>query len=240
MIPRQTTPWCVTRFAFAILVAAVAHSQAQDTPSRFGLVAGRVYSYSGTARWTDSAQRVHSSPVRWSMDVLQIRASGDARAALVRGWIQDLAWYSPGQRKEFSVLLEIHGALYQLAVSDSAAAIDTLLDAVRNASVAAKSSRLVIDSALVAGRLYGKDADRGDRNDDMYAWLVESRARLSGRPGWLPLATDPTRWRLVYRTLPDDQRLDFVPGVGITRFVYTHHGTVANTDVLLSTVSSRR
>src|SRR5947207_12253483 len=106
MSQRQTTPWRVTRLAFALLVAAVANSRAQDAPSRFGLVAGRVYSYSGTARWTDSAQRVHSSPVRWSMDVLQVHASDNVRAALVRGWIQDLAWYSPGQRKQLSVLLE--------------------------------------------------------------------------------------------------------------------------------------
>jgi len=159
---------------------------------------------------------------------------------LVRGWIQDLAWYSPGQRQQLTLLLEIRGALYQLGVGDSAAAIDTLIDAVRDASAAARRSQLVIDSALVVGRLYGQEADRGDRNDDMYAWLVESKGRLSNRPGWLSLATEPTQWQLVYRTLPDDQLLDFVPGVGITRFVYTHHGTVATTDVHLSTVTSRR
>jgi len=240
MIQRLPTARGVMRFAVALLIAAVANSGAQNAHSRFGLVAGRVYSYSGTARWTDSTQRVHSSPVRWRMDVLQVRASAAARAALVRGWIQDLAWYSPGQRQQLTVLLEIRGALYQLAVGDSAAAIDTLIDAVRDASAAARRSQLVIDSALVVGRLYGQEADRGDRNDDMYAWLVESKGRLSNRPGWLSLATDPTQWQLVYRTLPDDQLLDFVPGVGITRFVYTHHGTVATTDVHLSTVTSRR
>jgi len=240
MIQRLPTARGMMRFAVALLISAVANSGAQDAHSRFGLVAGRVYSYSGTARWTDSTQRVHSSPVRWHMDVLRVHASSNARAALVRGWIQDLAWYSPGQRQQFTVLLEIRGTLYQLAVGDSAAAIDTLIDAVRDASAAARRSQLVIDSVLVVGRLYGQDVDRGDRNDDMYAWLVESKARLSTRAGWTSLATDPTQWRLVYRTLPDDQLLDFVPGVGITRFVYTHHGTVANTDVHLSTVTSRR
>src|SRR5689334_14397227 len=179
MIQRLPTARGLMTFAVVLLIAALANAGAQDARSRFGLVAGRVYSYSGNARWTDSTQRVHSSSVRWRMDVLRVHASRNARAALVRGWIQDLAWYSPGQRQQFTVLLEIRGALYQLEVGDSAAAIDTLIDAVRDASAAARRSQLVIDSALVVGRLYGHDADRGDRNDDMYAWLVESKARLS-------------------------------------------------------------
>jgi hypothetical protein len=174
------------------------------------------------------------------MDVLQVRSLRDARVALVRGWVQDLAWYRPGQRAAFSVLLEYRGALYQLSIRDSLAAIDTLVAAVRDATPATRRFRLVIDSGLVVGRAFGQDRDNGDGRDGLYAWLVESETAIADRPPWLPLATEPTRWRLAYRTAPDHQLLDFVPGVGIARYVYAHHGTAASIDVRLSTVTSPR
>jgi hypothetical protein len=39
--------------------------------------------------------------------------------------------------------------------------------------------------------------------------------------------------RLVYRTLPGHQVVEFVPEVGITRDSYVHHGTVAEADARL-------
>jgi hypothetical protein len=138
------------------------------------------------------------------------------------------------------VLLEYRGGLYQLAIRDTATAIDTLTDAVRDPASAAKRFRLVIDSSLSVGRVFGEDAASGQRSDGLYRWLVESKAPVSDHPQWLRLAAEPLRWRLAYRTAPDHQLLDFVSGVGITRYVYGHHGTVANTDVHLSTVTSPR
>lgn len=227
------------RFAAALLACALANAPAQDASSRFGLVAGRVYTYVGTIQWTDTAARAHSSPLHWRMEILQVRASHDVRGALVRGWIQELAWSKPGQQPAFSVLLEYGGGLYQLPTRDSAAAIDTLIDAVRDAPLAIEHFRIIIDSSLVIGHVFGGDPDRGRRDDALYAWLIESKTTISSRPQWLSLASAPARWRLVSRTVPDHELLDFVPGVGITRYVYAHHGTVANTDIRLSTVTSR-
>jgi hypothetical protein len=172
------------------------------------------------------------------MDVLQIRSSRDARVALVRGWVQDLAWYTPAQRPTDSVLLEYRGRLYRFAAADSAAALDTLIEAVRDTSGAAHRVQLVIDSSLVVGRVFGQDRDTDKRGDGLYAWSVESRTAVSDHPRWLALATTPVRWRLAYRTAPDHQLLEFVPGVGVSRYVYAHHGTVANSDVRLSAVTS--
>jgi hypothetical protein len=232
--------WGARMFGAALLALDCTSAQAQVALSRFGLVTGRVLTYVGTAQWTDTAQRVHSAPVQWRTKVVQVRSSRDARAALVRGWVQDLAWYTPGQRAALSVLLEYRGALYQLPIRDSLTAVDTLLAAVRDTTPGTRRFRLVIDSGLVVGRAFGHDRDNRDGRDGLYAWLVESETAVADRPLWLPLATEPTRWRLAYRTAPDHQLLDFVPGVGIARYVYAHHGTAASIDVHLSTVTSPR
>jgi ribonuclease I len=73
----------------------------------------------------------------------------------------------------------------------------------------------------------------------LYAWQIDSKATFSRRLQWSTLAAEPTRWRLAYRALPDEQTIDFIPGVGISRFEYVHHGTTATIDVHLSTVTSR-
>lgn len=41
-------------------------------------------------------------------------------------------------------------------------------------------------------------------------------------------------WELVYRSAPDHAIVRIVPGVGITSYVYEHHGTVASVDVHLA------
>jgi hypothetical protein len=223
----------------ALLVLPSPYAPAQIESSRFGLVAGRTYSYVGIAQWTDTAERARTAPLRWRMDIVQARSWHDVRGAVVRGWIQELAWYTPGQRPDFSVLFEYRGRLYHIAAQDSVAAIDSLAAAIRDGVSAARRGELIVDSSLVVGETFGSDVDRG-RTDGFYAWDVDSQAAAPRRLRWSPLAIEPTRWRIVYRTLADEQVIDFVPGVGVSRFTYVHHGTVAAVDVHLSTVTTVR
>jgi hypothetical protein len=39
--------------------------------------------------------------------------------------------------------------------------------------------------------------------------------------------------RMEYWTLPDDQKIELSPGIGILTYRYHHHGTVADTDLRL-------
>ena len=72
------------------------------------------------------------------------------------------------------------------------------------------------------------------REDGMYCWLVDSSRVISldkfkGAP--------PGRHRvftLAYRTNPDDQEFEIVPGIGITSYAYHHHGTIADTELKLT------
>ena len=171
------------------------------------------------------------------MAIVQARSSHDVRGAVVRGWIQELAWYTPGQRPDFSVLLEYRSRLYYVAAQDSVAAIDSLAAVLRNGAAAARRGQLIVDSSLAIGQTFGGDAGDGRRTDGLYAWNVDSQSAAPRHLQWSSLATEPTRWRIAYRTLPDEQEIDLVPGVGVSRFIFVHHGTVAAVDVHLATVT---
>jgi len=84
------------------------------------------------------------------------------------------------------------------------------------------------------GDLFGRDAETAPRTDGMYAWSVEriETASLAGIKG---VAADVPRTEYVvaYRTLPDHQVATYVPGIGMTSYVYSHHGTVSEVNVKL-------
>jgi hypothetical protein len=46
-------------------------------------------------------------------------------------------------------------------------------------------------------------------------------------------AVEHEEYSLEFRTNPDDTEFSFVPGIGITKYNYHHHGTVADTELRL-------
>ena len=71
------------------------------------------------------------------------------------------------------------------------------------------------------------------RDDDMYCWAVNSveSVSLTNVKGLAPKRYEV--YEIDYRTNPDDITLQLLPGVGVIRYQYHHHGTVAETDVKL-------
>lgn len=206
---------------------------AQGTETAFPLAAGRIWEYSGLVRWIGPNQRAVSAHVPWTTEILAIREGRNMRGAVVRGWIQELAWYRPGQTPGYSLLLARDGRLYHVATPDSAGALLALTRALESGAALPQGSQLVVDSALAVGHLYGQLDEAGDRSDTFYAWYVESQEAIHPPAGWSMRTSTVLQWRLVYRTVPDHTVLDFVPGLGITHYVYSHHGTVADAEVRL-------
>lgn len=209
----------------------------QGVQGALPLEVGRTWEYRGSVRWSGSEQRVDSAAISWTMQIVATQDGPEVHGALVRGWIQELAWYQPGQTPGYSVLWGRSGRLYHVATPDSANAALTLRQAVEPGATAPTGSELIVDSALVVGHLYGQIEERGDRTDTFYAWYVESMTAISPLPGWSLAGPTVLQWHVVYRTAPDHQILEVVPGLGITHYVFGHHGTVADADIQLVTVT---
>src|SRR5262249_27028574 len=86
---------------------------------------------------------------------------------------------------------------------------------------------------LAKGKEWAGDTDRPDH---WYRWYVEAESRKRLRVNGSP-ATRPLTWRIAFRTCPEHEIMEIAGGLGITRFVYEHHGTIQSVDVRLVSFS---
>ena len=158
-----------------------------------------------------------------SCEVLETAARGGVSAARLSGFPLQLDVWTEGTNLASEVLLVcIPVSQYHLLDTNELARFrdprDSLLSVVDESS-------LILDCPLAAGKRFG-DVGQLARPDCYYCWHVESEEaiRLRGIRGISPWRVHRA-YRLVYRTLPDEQRVLFVPGVGIVEYAYHHNGT---------------
>jgi hypothetical protein len=82
----------------------------------------------------------------------------------------------------------------------------------------------------------GDKIEEGDspRDDDLYCWVVTrvGNMRLLNVAGVAPRHSWPCCTLTQYFG-PDDCVLDLVPGIGITKYDYSHHGTIMEAHIRL-------
>ncbi len=195
----------------------------------FPMTSGTQWEYEGTVAWSDNKGPVPQAVISWKMELLSRHKVGAFEAAIVRGHPADLAWYEPGKTKP-SVCLIVRsprGRYFRIAP----------FDAVKDAGLL-KSPKLLadrcLDETLFAfpgmrqGATWGADATAAPRTDGFHRWNIEAEtpARTAG-------GAPVTVYTLAYRTNPDHQLAEFAPGIGLVRWQYVHHGTVAECDMRL-------
>jgi hypothetical protein len=67
----------------------------------------------------------------------------------------------------------------------------------------------------------------------MYCWNVLEEKQVALNVKGIDTGHTMTEFTIMQYTGPDHSIFSFVPGVGITRYQYVHHGTVSEVDVQL-------
>jgi len=189
---------------------------------------GTTWNYSGTARWWGLTKPeeygARTSRIRdWQMKVMKTARRGDVTASVVQGFPDELAWYEGDAVPPPTGLTLIVQSSTGLFVK----------------SINSDEAEQRMADALDHKLKFDVDPDQILRFpvhvDDCLS--TEPLALKYKRWCWHVRTTVKTRfgsgWELEYRTNPDQQLIDIVPGVGVTRYVYHHNGTVADTDVHL-------
>ena len=207
----------------------------EEAPEWFPLSAGAMWVYKGTSKWTRSdSGEVVEKPVTWTMQVLETLSRGQVFAARVSGYPQDLAHYEEGNAPGDYLIVRVGPSKYYLVQQlRSEETLRRLRDEKDQLGGLVRENEIILDAPLVRGKIYG-EADQITRQDGLYSWIVEDArpADLRGVKG-VARAGGMTEYEITQRTLPDHTIVNFVPGIGITRYVYGHHGTVSETDVKL-------
>ena len=204
------------------------------------LVKGSVWTYAGIVEWAElGAADVHTTPVTWNMEVVDVIETPGLTAATLKGHPKDLAWYKPGKDRGDYLLMRVGASgterYYLLEGQQRVEQARAQLRAGQRIGLVSEQE-LILDWPLIPGKTFG-ETEQLTRDDLWYVWVVEEERSLAPNErrfrGADQLPTSLLCYHLAFRTFPDHQFVDVVPGLGITRYVYGHHGTVSNVDVHL-------
>jgi hypothetical protein len=173
----------------------------------FPMDKGTEWTYAGTVQW-DQDGKAMQRRMTWLMRVDKRETQGDLDIATMIGWPGDLA-FSSEDRKPSRWLLVRKGSQYFQTVSP--------LDA-----------RTLNPDTLIVNFPLTKD------DGAMLSWSVEDirRGPLEGVEG-VDSHTPRDIYQMAYRAVSDRSAFSFIPGIGITSYRYSHHGSLSEVDVHL-------
>jgi hypothetical protein len=192
---------------------------------------GIQWTYEGRVEWTIvGSATVKSRNIRWVTEVVDMVVGTNTQAAIIRGFPDELAWYEPDQLPGFCVVFSVGNRVYRIGAENEKQARDFAQNVVGNPSHLSSSAIELLIFPLAEGAKWGGDTNR---DDNFYCWHVEQkRTEKLYIKGCSPAQSNDV-FTVAFRTMPDHELMDITPGLGITRFVYVHHGTVASADVCL-------
>jgi hypothetical protein len=206
-------------------------SCAQDV---FPMGKGTYWIYQGTARWTViNSNRVQSERLHWKMEIVDTIEASDLHAALIRGAPWDLGWYEPGRNRGDYAIISTARTTYLLHGSDARAVYRLLKSSGLTNNVQQKLADNIWfrEPLRPNGRYCAPDQEQ--RTDKSYCWVLD-HVRKEDIRGIRGVENGSySTYVLTYRTMPEHEILNLVPGVGITRWEFQHHGTVAEASIHL-------
>lgn len=230
--------WCTAiLMAMALVVTACAPALAADPGGQgFPLEKGAVWTFEGPVECiSEGSGDVVERVLTWSMEIADTIERQHVLAAVVKGHPLDLTFCEEGKTQPGDYLIVRVGEeqYYMLMEERVQDALKRLRDKDDVLTGLVQDTDLFLDLPLTPGKIFG-EAFQVTRQDGMYYWTVTAAvpANLEGVKGIVP-AADLTQYELYFNTLSGDQTITFVPGVGFTRYSYTHRGTPAAMDLRL-------
>lgn len=228
----------ITVTVFILLLAACTSRNAEPTPSpvptvelafdAFPLSKGAYWLYEGSVEWQEDST-VKKDTVSCKMEVVDVIDRENLTAYLMKGDPADLTWYEPDRLPSNYIIIKVGPKYYR---TDDLTVWDRLQDQDDALIDLVGEGQIFLDLPLWEGKFFGETA-QFTRPDTFYHWMVESAQTGPLAVKGVPAEEKQVTYTLAYRSAPDHQLVDFAPGVGIVRYVYSHHGTVSEVDAKL-------
>lgn len=200
----------------------------------FPLTQGTYWIYRGTVEFSADTDPEKSSraDVEIKMQVEKVIDYPDFTVALASGLPSDLDWATGAVQPKPSLIIETKSHEVYLNALPPDFDYLKLTDPAGIAKFL-QPENLVFRWPLKEGMKFG-DAESLKRDDGEYCWRVAERSngdftRIKGAP-----SRKGEVFELAFVTNPDDSRMQVSHGIGIVRYAYHHHGTIANTEMSLA------
>jgi hypothetical protein len=196
----------------------------------FPLKQGTYWIYQGTVKWTiPNSADIAEEVITWKMEVKRVFQRNDIVGYEMLGAPWDLAWYEEGKEPSKYGIIQAGGKFYRTSLE----AVWRLMDETDVLRALVNENQIFLDIPLIFGKKFC-DTFSISRADGMYCWTVgdaiqADTANIKGVDASAALIEFP-----IYNgTMPDHSQIQFIPGIGISRYVYRHHGTISEVDVHL-------
>ncbi|AFY84079.1 hypothetical protein [Oscillatoria acuminata] len=200
----------------------------------FPLIPGSYWVYEGMTQWmSPNSGQINQTPITWKMEVVDRFERGPLKIAILKGFPADVAWYSQGKERGNHLIIEVSPGKFYL-VSDERArlVLQRLTDEADVLVNLLEDLELLLDLPLIPGKVFGP-SEQITRLDGGYRWNVETSEQVGLEVPGISSRESHIQYHLTFRTAPDMMNIYFVPGIGITRYQYQHHGAIAETDLKL-------
>lgn len=206
----------------------------KEVRSFFPMEKGTVWSYAGTIRWTDETNSVREKQIEWSMRVVGRILKPGIEITYINGHPLDLCRYEQSKTPGNYLIARYRKSYYLIWLeSDKWREVAEKIRIKDNGLVCpGERIELFLDLPLLQGMKFGGD----DPSRSDYCWRVDSATPADWNKLPITSETPNSVFHLCYETNPDTTTFDFLPGVGITAFTYSHHGTVAEVNLRLTNV----
>jgi len=243
---RLVLVFILTLFCLFTLSAGMASNL--TSPGDFPLARGNYWIYQGKVKWSLlNTPGMISTTLRVKMEVLETAQDGIYSIALVKNYFLALNWdegttdnyslvYVIGKRSSLSPQSTSLYLKYECSLSEEELKQITSFMKEGKGELNSLLTRedLWMDLPLKKDKAYGYTISDPPPHFYRYCWHVESvRKNDLKKIKGIPANACKTEYKLAYRTGPDHQVMDFVPGVGLTHYVYVHHGSISEMDMKL-------
>ena len=228
-----STKICAALF-FALIGGAPRAGLAQG--DIFPAQKGTRWTYEGEVSWQAPGGGIHieKAQLQWQMEVVDSIERGPLKVALISGHPGDLAFYDENRKRGCYLLLVADNRYVYLRRCDPMLSREKLSLPDGGLEGLIHEEDLIFKLPLHQGEVFGPEQGRGQRDDTFYEWSVEE-VRPAAPRGIAGVSFDKpqTEYVVICRTMPDHQIATYIPGVGLTHYVYSHHGTASDVDMKL-------
>lgn len=229
----------VTAF-MGLLLLSFGQLYAGEGPDAWPLTKGTYWIYEGDVSWVEQnpatgQNQVYHKHLLWKSEVVDaVESQG---AYLLRGFPTDLAWYKSTTQPADRLLLHV-GTDYYETTNKAAEIFQRIKGPGYRATTEPKGDTNTANLLLSTPLALGKRLDSSDviaaLFTSRYCRVVESVTPFDPRTVRnAPELDHPQCYSITCHTNPDNDELDFVPGLGITSYSYLHHGTTMEVSVYL-------
>jgi hypothetical protein len=205
-------------------------SASQNILDYFPLKRGVYWVYKGTVKWMGAnSPEIYEEEITWKMEVKRVFERNTVVGYEMLGAPWDLAWYEKGKLPSEYGIVQAGGKFYEVPYD----AIFRVRNEDDNLFGLINENNILLEIPLTNGKKFC-DSVSMTRPDGMYCWNVGEADAFDGKNiKGLIFPAELWEYPIINQTMPDVSVIYFVPGVGISRYLYHHNGTVSEVDVHL-------